>query len=102
MEVAGEVLVLGIANDNISLLSNIKDDERVERIKKSENQKYVSSNVPQKSDRYRSRISPAISENKTFSDHMEEFSGTETANKYSSSEVAMMIRKKRQRMETGS
>ncbi|UCD11194.1 MAG: flagellar biosynthetic protein FliO [Nitrospinaceae bacterium] len=32
VEVAGEVLVLGMANDNISLLSRIDDPEKIERI----------------------------------------------------------------------
>ena len=33
VEVAGEVLVLGISNDHISLLSNIQDSEKIDRIK---------------------------------------------------------------------
>ncbi len=32
VEVAGEVLVLGIANDNISLLSRIDDEDKIERL----------------------------------------------------------------------
>ncbi|MFQ5449137.1 MAG: flagellar biosynthetic protein FliO [Nitrospinaceae bacterium] len=32
VEVAGEVLVLGIANDNISLLANIREKEKIEKI----------------------------------------------------------------------
>ena len=35
VEVAGEILVLGVSNDNISLLSNIQDEERIEKIKKA-------------------------------------------------------------------
>ncbi len=33
VEVAGEVLVLGVSEDNISLLTNIQDPEQIERIK---------------------------------------------------------------------
>ena len=33
VEVAGDVLVIGISNDQISLLSNVQDPERIERIK---------------------------------------------------------------------
>jgi flagellar biosynthetic protein FliO len=33
VEVAGEILVLGISNDNISLLSKIEDEEKIEEIK---------------------------------------------------------------------
>ena len=33
VEVAGEVLVLGISNDHISLLSNIQDSDKIDRIK---------------------------------------------------------------------
>ena len=36
VEVAGEILVLGISNDNISLLANIDDEHRIERIKNSQ------------------------------------------------------------------
>ena len=35
VEVAGDVLVIGISNDQISLLSNVQDPERVEQIKNS-------------------------------------------------------------------
>jgi flagellar biosynthetic protein FliO len=33
VEVAGEILVLGISNDNISLLSKIEDEEKIEELK---------------------------------------------------------------------
>ncbi|MFQ5716337.1 MAG: flagellar biosynthetic protein FliO [Nitrospinales bacterium] len=33
VEVAGEILVLGISNDQITLLSTIRDEEKIERIK---------------------------------------------------------------------
>jgi flagellar biosynthetic protein FliO len=33
VEVAGDVLVIGISNDQISLLSNVQDPERIEKIK---------------------------------------------------------------------
>ncbi|CCQ92017.1 exported hypothetical protein [Nitrospina gracilis 3/211] len=33
VEVAGEVLVLGIANENISLLANVEDPDQIDRIK---------------------------------------------------------------------
>jgi flagellar biosynthetic protein FliO len=35
VEVAGDILVIGISNDQISLLSNVQDPERIERIKNS-------------------------------------------------------------------
>ena len=37
VEVAGDVLVLGIAHDRISLLSNVQDPEKIEQIKSSLN-----------------------------------------------------------------
>ena len=35
VEIAGDVLVIGISNDQISLLSNVQDPERIEQIKNS-------------------------------------------------------------------
>jgi len=35
VEVAGDILVVGISNDQISLLSNVQDPERIEQIKSS-------------------------------------------------------------------
>ena len=102
VEVAGEVLVLGIANDNISLLSNIKDEEKIERIKNSDNSKPVRSSVAQKCDSYRSTKNSAVGEKKNFSDHLQEYSGAEKENKYSGSDVAMMIRKNLQKMGAAS
>lgn len=39
VEVAGDVLVIGISNDQISLLGNVQDPERIEQIKSSLNKK---------------------------------------------------------------
>ena len=98
IEVAGEVLVLGIASDNISLLANIKDEEKIAQIKNPECPGYTAPDANQKIDRYRSVKSSAVAEKKTVADHPQEFSGTDNENKYSSSDVAMMIRKNLQKM----
>ncbi|MGV7221896.1 MAG: FliO/MopB family protein [Nitrospinales bacterium] len=98
VEVAGEVLVLGIANDNISLLSNIKDANKVERIKHPEKPTKLSSIVVKKKN-------PNISENK-FSEEKEEpkfdYAGNsaqvENDSKYTRSDVATMIRKNLEKM----
>ncbi|GEM_PF-460291 len=37
VEVAGEILVLGISNDNISLLSKVEDEEKIEELKTAPN-----------------------------------------------------------------
>jgi flagellar biogenesis protein FliO len=54
VEVAGDILVIGISNDQISLLSNVQDPERIEQIKNSlhkkgrESKLVAASSEPQK------------------------------------------------------
>jgi flagellar biosynthetic protein FliO len=98
VEVAGEVLVLGIANDNISLLSNIKDACKVERIKHPEAPTKLSSIVIKKKIQNTSENNSY--EEKEFTEN--NFNGKSSEinkdNKYTKSDVAMMIRKNLEKM----
>ena len=98
VEVAGEVLVLGIANDNISLLSNIKDANKVERIKHPENPTKLSSIVIKKKGQHVPDESLTAEKEELNFDFAENSSEFEKENKYTRSDVAMMIRKNLEKM----
>jgi flagellar protein FliO/FliZ len=96
VEVAGEVLVLGIANDNISLLSNIKDANKVEHIKHPETPRKLSSIVIKKKSQNSSE--DHLTEEETGFGFTDKSSAIEKENKYTRSDVALMIRKNLEKM----
>lgn len=98
VEVAGEVLVLGIANDNISLLSNIKDQNKVEKIKNPESPIKLSSIVVKKKKPSDSDAHSPVDKEESFFDYPENSSELEKESKYTRSDVALMIRKNLEKM----
>lgn len=58
VEVAGDVLVIGISNDQISLLGNVNDPERIREIKGS-----LQKNSPEKTERKERHVTPPSPEN---------------------------------------
>lgn len=95
VEVAGEILVLGISNDNISLLTQIQDKEKIEEIKAS--RKEVNGrnfwNSRKRNDRAqdgdigKSRLEGA------FANYLKQFSGAQSEREKSVEEVTELIRK---------
>lgn len=100
VEVAGEILVLGIANENISLLSNIRDEEKIGWIKNPEKVKTSAARPISKNDRYGLKSDSDVETDGSFSMHMNEFSEPENEKKRSVSDVAGMIRENLERMKT--
>ena len=98
VEVAGEVLVLGIANDNISLLSNIRDHNKVEKIKNPKSPIKLSSIVIKKKKQSDSDEHSPVDKDKSNFDYSGKSSELEMESKYTRSDVALMIRKNLEKM----
>jgi len=102
VEVAGEVLVLGISNDNISLLTQIQDKEKIEEIKASRKEVngknfWNSRNEQgraQDGDLGKSRLEGA------FANYLKQFSGVPQEKKKSVEEVTELIRKSTGKLKT--
>ena len=95
VEVAGEILVLGISEQNISLLTSIREPERIEEIKKSHEdnvtsvtwQKEIAGDVSGK-------VSLATTNAKNlFSKYLKEFSGAKPDKQASVEAVTEKIRR---------
>ncbi len=97
VEIADEVLVLGISNDNISLLSNIRDEERIEKIrafgeKKNKNPAHETRRKVKKTEKP-ARTLPDASPESRFSRYLEEYSDSRSPKERSVDEVTEKIRK---------
>jgi len=102
VEVAGEVLVLGISNDNISLLTQIQDKEKIEEIKASRkemkkenfwNSRREKGRAPN-SDPGKLRLEGA------FANYLKQFSDAPLEKKKSVEEVTELIRKSIGKLKT--
>ena len=109
VEVAGDILVLGIAHDRISLLSNVQDPEKIERIKTSLNKKNareskIVSSPPQREggkpqaekqgvDVYKKRLVKSGSTN-SFGEYVKKFTDSPDPEPASLKGVAPRVRKK--------
>ena len=79
VEVAGEVLVLGMSQDNISLLTNITDPEKIEEIKSKGGK--GGSGLNWNLGNRQAEEAKASRGKAGFSNYMKQFSGTEKINK---------------------
>ena len=79
VEVAGEVLVLGVSQDNISLLTNITDPEKIEEIKSKGGK--GGSGLNWNLGNRQAEEAKASRGKAEFSNYMKQFSGTEKINK---------------------
>jgi len=79
VEVAGEVLVLGMSQDNISLLTNITDPEKIEEIKSKGGK--GGSGLNWNLGNRQAEEAKASRGKAEFSNYMKQFSGTEKINK---------------------
>lgn len=97
VEIAGEILVLGISDQNISLLTKINDPQQIKELKNIQGDEVQS--VNSKNDiieHVAKNVSSATSNAKnSFSKYLKEFSGTETKKEAS---VAAVTKKIRQHM----
>jgi flagellar biosynthetic protein FliO len=102
VEVAGEVLVLGISNDNISLLTQIQDKEKIAEIKASRKEVNVKNfwnpskgnDRTQKNDVGKARLEGA------FANYLKQYSGAPSEKQKSVNEVTEMIRKNLGKLKT--
>ena len=94
VEVAGEILVLGISDQNISLLTSIREPERIEDIKNASGEKTRSAPWRQGiSEDVAGKVSLATSNAKNvFSKYLKEFSGAESEKQASVAAVTEKIR----------
>ncbi len=118
VEVAGDVLVIGISNDQISLLGNVQDPERIEQIKgsihkKGNDQSPVAASSTQKNqvaepqarveekpqakregvDVYNKRLIKSGSTN-PFGEYVKQFEGSSAAEPPAMKDVAARVKKK--------
>jgi flagellar biosynthetic protein FliO len=102
VEVAGEVLVLGMSNDNISLLMQIQDPEKIEEIKASRSEANGRSfwnsgkgkNEAEQVVDGKSRLEGA------FKNYLKQFSGVPSDREKSVDEVTGLIRKNLGKLKT--
>lgn len=102
VEVVGEILVLGMANDNISLLTHIQDKEKIEKIKatgkESNGTKFWS---PQKgNDSAPETPSEPAKRKSEFANYLKQFSGASSEKEKSVEEVTDLIRKNLGKLKT--
>jgi flagellar protein FliO/FliZ len=105
VEVAGEVLVLGISDDNISLLTQIHDDERIEKIRAVNTggigKIWKRPEVEAKPAKTES--TPVADKGNPFAKYIKKFSAdAETVQISSIADVAALIRKNREKVKAAS
>jgi flagellar protein FliO/FliZ len=102
VEVAGEVLVLGISNDNISLLTQIQDQEKIEEIKSSRKEVkgggFWNSSKGNKGAYQGVDGKPRLE--RAFANYLKQFSGTPSEKEKSVGEVTELIRKNIGKLKT--
>ena len=99
VEVAGEVLVLGMSQDNISLLTNITDPEKIEEIKSKGGK--GGSGLNWNLGNRQAEEAKASRGKAEFSNYMKQFSGTEKINKGKTvADVTAQIKQQMRRFRT--
>ncbi len=99
VEVAGEVLVLGMSQDNISLLTNITDPEKIEEIKSKGGK--GGSGLNWNLGNRQAEEAKASRGKAEFSNYMKQFSGTEKINKGKTvADVTAQIKQQMERFRT--
>ena len=94
VEVAGDVLVLGISNDNITLLSHIEDEEKIADIKsRSGKNKPVKGNLDPTIKKAMSQSPTAGTQRKPFVNVLRQFANPKTSKDKSVAEVSAQIRR---------
>ena len=103
VEVAGEVLVLGMSQDHIALLTNITDPEKIEEIKSAGGKGGSGLNWKQANRQPEKPIAHTGKAAGQFLNYMKQFSGSEKSNKEKSvSDVTEQIRQQMGRFKSAS
>lgn len=105
VEVAGEVLVLGISDDNISLLTQIHDDERIEKIKSASASGIgkIWNRAEGEAKASKPEAGPATDKDNPFAKYIKKFSADSESVQISSvADVAALIRKNREKVKAAS
>jgi flagellar biogenesis protein FliO len=103
VEVAGEVLVLGMSQDHIALLTNITDPEKIEEIKLAGGKGGSGLNWNQANRQPDKSIAPSGKAAGQFLNYMKKFSGSEKVTKEKSvSDVTEQIRQQMGRFKNAS
>lgn len=102
VEVAGEVLVLGMSNDNISLLMQIQDPEKIEEIKASRKEANGRSfwNPGKGKDEAEQGVDGNSRLEGAFKNYLKQFSGVPSDREKSVDEVTGLIRKSLGKLKT--
>ena len=104
VEVAGEVLVLGISNDNISLLSKIEDEKKIEKIKTASNStifnNWKTSQQQQSKTISKEKKRDKKIDNVAFANYIRQFSKEKNYPKSSISKTTNSIQKKLGKLRT--
>ena len=101
VEVAGEVLVLGMSQDNISLLTNITDPEKIEEIKSKGGKGGSGLNWNLENRQPEEARASAGKATGQFSNHMKQFSGSDKISKSKSvADVTAQIKQQMRRFRT--
>jgi flagellar biosynthetic protein FliO len=102
VEVAGEILLLGVSNDNISLLMQIQDKEKIEEIKASKKEVNAGSfwNQAKKKDGAGQEIDGKTRLEGDFKNYLKKFSGDTSEKEKSVVDVTEMIRKNLGKLKT--
>jgi len=102
VEVAGEILVLGISNDNISLLTQIQDKEKIEEIKASRKEVNGANfwNSRKGNDRAQNGADGKSRLEAAFANYLKQFSGAHSEKDKSVMEVTELIRKSTGKLKT--
>ena len=101
-EVAGEILVLGTSNDNISLLTHIQDQEKIEQIKASGKIPAGKKVTPSaKGNDSSPKPPPEFSKlGGAFANYLKQYSGSPSEKEKSVEEVTELIRKNLGKLKT--
>lgn len=109
VDVAGEILVLGISDGNISLLTQVHDDDRIERIKSSSKNSSVLAklwNMEEPKNTEQVTIAPAqdpvpnVKKGNPFTKYIKQFSSqAESVQVSPAATVADLIRKSREKVK---
>jgi len=97
VEVAGEILVLGVSDQNISLLTSIREPERIEEIKNTHGDSSNNANWQKGiSGEITGKVSLATSNaKKMFSNYLNDFSNSESSKEASVAAVTEKIRRQK-------
>lgn len=103
VDVAGEVLVLGISDGNIALLTQIHDEEQIEKIKGGNTARKARTRMEEGPRPIAERPAPTIKNDNPFSKYIKQFSSdVESVRISSAASVAELIRKNREKIKAAS